>query len=169
VTGSIGVIFAGLNLSGLLEKLGVANQTLTAGDFKDAGSPLRPMRAEERAWLEGVLDDLFERFVAVVDEGRPDLTRSEVEALADGRIFSASQALEAGLVDALGDLPAAVEEARTRAGLEEARVVVYHRPNERAENLFSMAPAAPEPESALPLPPGLSQPAFLYLWWPGGP
>jgi hypothetical protein len=61
-----------------------------------------------------------------------------------------------------------VEEARRRAGLEEARVVVYHRPNERAESLFSMAPSAPQPESALPLPAGLAQPAFLYLWWPGG-
>jgi len=169
VTGSIGVIFAGVNLSGLLDKIGVEDQTLTSGAFKDAGSPLRPMRPEERAQLQTVVDDLYGRFVEVVDRGRPSLSEAEVRALADGRIYSGPQALAAGLVDALGDLPDAVEETKARAGLEEARVVVYHRPGERPENLFSMQapPASMGGGTALERVTGQLGPGFLYLWWPG--
>jgi signal peptide peptidase SppA len=69
VTGSIGVLFAGLNFSGLMEKLGVSNQNLTGGEYKDAGSPFRPMRSEERAQLQSVIDDFHARFREVVDGG----------------------------------------------------------------------------------------------------
>lgn len=167
VTGSIGVVFAGINVSGTLDKIGARDQTLVTGPFKDAGSPLRPMRPEERAQLGSVLDDLFGRFLDVVEAGRPELERARIEALADGRIYSAHQAHEAGLVDAIGDLEESVEDARRLAGVEEASVVVYHRPGELPENLFSAGPApVPPPRTALEtlLGPG---PAFLYLWTPG--
>ncbi len=171
ITGSIGVIFAGLNLAGLLDKVGVENQTMVTGSFKDAGSPLRRMNDAERAQLESVIDDLFDRFLTVVDEGRPGLDRARVEELADGRIYSAAQALDAGLVDSIGDLPSAVDLARERAGLEEAQVIVYGRENDRRNNLFSaVAPVQPEagmlgrsPADALA---ELARPAFLYLWSP---
>ena len=61
VTGSIGVIVTGLNVSALMERFGIEDQTLKSGEFKDAGSPLRPMRAEERAQLQSVLDDFHGR------------------------------------------------------------------------------------------------------------
>jgi protease-4 len=166
VTGSIGVIVFGLNFSGLMERYGVANQTLTTGSFKDAGSPLRPMRAEERAQLESVAHDLFASFLDVVEQGRPKLSRARIEELADGRVYSASQALAAGLIDAIGDLPEAVEAAKRAAEIEgDARVVVYHRPGEEPENLFwARAPAQPEAQVLDVRQPG---PAFLYLWSPG--
>lgn len=168
VTGSIGVIIAGLNFSGLMERFGVANQTITTGSFKDAGSPLRPMRPEERAQLEGVARDLFASFLDVVQAGRPELARSRIEELADGRIYSASQALELGLIDALGDLPEAVEATKTAAGIQgDARVVVYHRPGEEPENLFWARAPAPPAAQALDWT-QLPDPAFLYLWAPGG-
>jgi protease-4 len=166
VTGSIGVIIGGVNLSGLMERFGVANQTITTGPYKDAGSPLRPMRPEERAQLESVARDLFDSFLDVVEAGRPKLGRARIEELADGRIYSAQQALEAGLVDTLGDLPEAVEAAKRAAGIEgEARVVVYHRPGEEPENLFwaaasTLPTAQPLDWSQLP------DPTFLYLWMP---
>jgi protease-4 len=167
VTGSIGVIVFGLNLSGLMERYGVANQTLTTGSFKDAGSPLRPMRPEERAQLQSVASDLFVSFLDAVEKGRPKLTRARIEELADGRVYSAGQALAAGLIDAVGDLPEAVEAAKGAAGIEgDARVVVYHRPGEEPENLFwARAPAQPEAQ-ALDVR-QLPGPAFLYLWSPG--
>jgi protease-4 len=167
VTGSIGVIIPGLNLSGLMERFGVANQTITTGAFKDAGSPLRPMLPEERAQLEGVARDLFASFLDVVQAGRPKLARERIEQLADGRVYSASQALEAGLIDAIGDLPEAVEATKRAAQVEgDARVVVYHRPGERPENMFwartlvRPAAAALEREAS-------AEGAFLYLWTPG--
>jgi protease-4 len=166
VTGSIGVIIAGINFSGLMERFGVANQTITTGPFKDAGSPLRPMRPEERAQLESVASDLFDSFLDVVEAGRPKLTRARIEELADGRVYSAGQALALGLVDGLGDLPEAVDATKEAARIQgDARVIVYHRPGEIPENLFwagsSLSPAAQPFDWA-----SLPDPAFLYLWTP---
>jgi protease-4 len=170
VTGSIGVIFVGVNVSGLMEKLGVADQTLTAGDQKDAGSWLRPMKPGERAHLQAVLDDMHARFKQIVLAGRPQLDAARVETLADGRIFSADQALHNGLVDGLGDLEEAVAVTERRAGLTSSRVVIYHRPREYRQNLYSRAPVVPRVvrlELAPSLP--LARPGFLYLWAPGLP
>jgi protease-4 len=173
ITGSIGVILFGLNVSGLMEKVGVGDQTVTTGAFKDAGSPFRPMRPEERAQLESVTDDLFQGFLDVVDEGRPGLDRAAVEKLADGRIYSARQALDVGLIDAIGDLPSAVDVLKARAGIsDDARVVAYHRSGRPPTNLFAVAspPQVPSWSSASDLDAWLSRlggPAFLYLWHPG--
>ena len=170
VTGSIGVIFSGLSLAGLMEKIGVEDQTLTSGPFKDAGSPLRRMTPAEHAQLQSVIDDLFAGFVEVVRRGRPALAAEAVTRLADGRIYSARQAKEAGLVDDLGYLPEAVDELKRRIGAAETRVVVYHRPREWRENLYS-ASAAPEPrllrDDSSRLAVALGGPTFLYLWSPG--
>jgi len=170
VTGSIGVIFVGVNVSGLMQKLGVTDQTLTAGAQKDAGSWLRPMKPAERAHLQSVLDDMHERFKQTVAAGRHGLDRSRIDELADGRIYSASQAKANGLVDGLGDLEESVAVAQRRAGLASARVVIYHRPREYRQNLYTQAPAVPKVmrlELAPSLP--LARPGFLYLWAPGLP
>ena len=148
VTGSIGVIFVGVNLSGLMQKIGVADQTLTAGAQKDAGSWLRPMQPAERAHLQAVLDDMHDRFKKIVVAGRPRLDAQRVDALADGRIYSADQALANGLVDGLGDLEQAVAATQRRAGLASARVVIYHRPREYRQNLYTQAPAIPQVAAA---------------------
>jgi protease-4 len=168
VTGSIGVIFSGFNLAGLMEKLGVENQTITSGSFKDAGTMLRRMRPEERAQLQSVIDDLYARFVEVVKAGRTKLTVEQIRALADGRIFSATQAVQAGLVDEIGSLDASLRRARELAGLSSARIVTYHRPREYTNNYSSRAPHRREAlldlwPSSLPV----QGPAFLYLWAPG--
>jgi protease-4 len=169
VTGSIGVIFAGLNLSGLMQKIGVENQTITSGAFKDTGSPLRPMRAEERAQIQSVIDDMYARFLAVVRSGRPRLSPEEISRLADGRIYSADQALENGLVDRVGSIEDAIAAVRTQAGLSDARVVTYHRPREYRKNLYTAQLPADVPDLGWSRPwPRLPQPAFLYLWAPTG-
>jgi protease-4 len=168
VTGSIGVIFAGVNLVGLMEKLGIENQTLTTAPYKDAGSPLRRLTPAERTQLQSVLDDLHARFRAVVEAGRPGLPPHRVADLADGRIYSATQALSNGLIDGITDLPGAISEARRRAGLEEARVIVYHRHGAGRQNLYTQAPGpAPSWLSPVSLLGPMPRPTFLYLWWPG--
>ena len=168
VTGSIGVIFVDLNIAGLLEKVGVQDETITSGPFKDAGSPFRPVRPDEREQLRSVLVDMYDQFVQVVDRGRPELDVARIRELADGRIYSARQARAAGLIDAIGDLPSAVDSAREIAGISgPSRLIVYHRGGPPPENLFSAAlPTRPEPAirswaDALP------QPGFFYLWSPG--
>jgi protease IV len=168
VTGSIGVIFSGFNIAGLMEKFGVENQTITSGKFKDAGSMLRRMRPEERAQLQTVIDDLYARFVEVVQAGRKNLSAEQIRALADGRIFSATQAKQAGLVDEIGSLDSSVKRARELAGLSSASVVTYHRPREYTNNYYTRAPQHREPLVDLwPARLPVSGPAFLYLWAPG--
>jgi protease-4 len=170
VTGSIGVIFLGVNVAGLMQKIGVADQTLTAGDQKDAGSWLRPMKPAEREHLQAVLDDMHDRFKQIVVAGRPRLDAKRVDALADGRIFSADQALAYGLVDGLGDLEQAVSVAQRRAGIQTSRVVIYHRPREYRQNLYTRAPTPPHLLRLEIAPSGsLARPGFLYLWAPGQP
>ena len=168
VTGSIGVIFVSVNVSGLMEKLGLANQTITTGPYKDMGSPLRPMTPEDRALMQGVLNDLYQRFVQVVAAGRPQLPAAHVAELADGRIYSATQAQANGLVDGIADLPGTIDEVRRRAGLDEVRVVAYHRKREWRENLYTLPPSV-ETLTATPtaLLDWLHTPTFAYLWWPG--
>jgi protease-4 len=178
VTGSIGVIFTSVSVAGLMEKLGVEDQTITAGRYKDAGSPLRRLEPEERAQIQAIVDDLHDRFRSVVVRGRPGLTESQVAELADGRIYSASQALERGLVDRIGTLEEAVEALESELGVDRSRVVAYHRPREIRRNLYTRGPVRgprieapvgalwPAPPTAGGLERMLSRPAFLYLWWP---
>jgi len=170
VTGSIGVVYSGLSVAGLMERWGVEDQTLKSGAFKDAGSPWRRMRPDERAHLQSVIDDLHARFVEVLRAGRPSLDAAAAARLADGRIYSARQAKEAGLVDDVGYLPDAVKALEQRAGLASSRVVAYRRPREASENLYSEA-RGPAPQAGLagaaPLRELAPQPGFLYLWAPG--
>lgn len=168
ITGSIGVIMPGFNVSGLMERFGVADQSLTSGAFKDSGSSLRPMRQDERAQLQSVIDDLHDRFVDVVDKGRPDLDRSSVEKLSDGRIFSARQALAVGLVDEIGHLGDAIERARQLSGFSHAKVIAYREAGKPVNNIYSdISSAAPAPVQFNVLSIGANKmPAGFYYLWP---
>ena len=169
VTGSIGVILVNLNVEGLLGKIGVRNETFKAGEHKDLLSPLRGATPEERRIVQAILDALHARFVAVVREARPTLDTGRLAELTDGRIFDASQALAAGLVDRIGGLRDAIDVAKRAAGLEAARVVMYRRPDERRENIYSRA-GGPAQVNLLPVDLGAlagGGPRFMYLWSPG--
>ena len=140
VTGSIGVIAMHVSLAGLLEKIGVKVTALKAGDRKDMASPFRPLEEEDRKLLQGLIDQAHARFVSVVVEGRKGrLSSEQVKVLADGRIFTASQALDAKLIDRVGYLEDAVEEARALAGVKEVRWVMYSRRPQKVENPYSEA------------------------------
>ena len=185
VTGSIGVIFTSVNFVGLMEKIGVEDQTITGGEFKDVGSPFRRLTAEERGQLQSIVDDLHARFREIVARGRPKLTAEQVTALANGRIYSAPQALANGLVDRMGTIEEAVGLIEGRLGLPYSRVVAYHRPSEQRRNLYARAMPglpvramsampngstgliSPEQLAALGLRDLLGRPGFHYLWWPG--
>jgi protease-4 len=118
LTGSIGVIMQFIKMEGLYEKVGLEQQVVKSGRFKDTGSPVRDLTAEERALLQATIDDVHNQFVNAIFEGRQEhLTREEIVALADGRIFSGQQALEHKLVDRLGNLPDAIELAGTLGGI----------------------------------------------------
>jgi protease-4 len=115
ITGSIGAIMEVPYLAPLAEKVGVSQEIVKSGRFKDTGHPLRPLSADERALLQGMVDDVLGQFVDAVAKGRA-MDPGRVRELADGRIYSGAQALAAGLVDELGGLEAATRVAWTQAG-----------------------------------------------------
>jgi protease IV len=123
LTGSIGVIMELANVKGLLEKVGVQSVVIKSGRYKDMASPFRAMSDEDRALLQGVLDDVHTQFIEAVATGRA-LQIEQVRTLADGRIFTGRQAKSVSLVDELGDLQEAVTLAARLVGIAgEPRVV----------------------------------------------
>ena len=168
VTGSIGVIMFSLNAEGLMQKVGLSAGAIKSGERKDMGSPFRTLTDEERKIFQGVIDNLYAQFVAKLVAGRrlpPETARS----VADGRIYTAQQALALNLVDRVGYMPDAIDAARRAAGVGEARVVVYRRPRDyRATYYASAQAAAPGPDVPLLELATLlgAGPRFLYLWWP---
>jgi protease IV len=139
VTGSIGVIMPGLSIEGLMDKYGVADQTITSGPYKDTGSLFRDMRPDERKYMQSVIDDMYARFTSVVAQGRPQLDAAKIKQLADGRVYSANQALAAGLVDEIGYIDDAVDQLEKKLGAEDSRLIVYHRSNSTQDNVYSRA------------------------------
>jgi protease-4 len=127
LTGSIGVIMETANVEGLLQKIGVEGVIIKSGKYKDVGSPLRKMSADERGLLQAVMDDVHKQFIEAVAEGR-SLELRAAQALADGRVFTGRQAKEAKLVDELGDLEDAIQLAAEVVGIEwEPKVVEPRR------------------------------------------
>lgn len=117
ITASIGVILKLSNIESLMDKIGIKSYTLKTGKYKDSGSPLRKFSPEDRAMLQAVIDNTHEQFVQAVASGRK-LPVAEVRKIADGRILSGEQAKALKLVDRLGTLQDAIEEAGKQAGIK---------------------------------------------------
>lgn len=173
VTGSIGVIMQMMDFSSTMAKLGISADAIKSGPNKDAGSPFRKMKPEERKIFQGLVDNFYNQFVDVVAEGRPELSREQIVKLADGRVYTASQALDAGLVDSVGTLKNAIEAAKMRAGIKAAHTVRYLRPLEWAPNVYAQSPTASGPQNLNVFNINMpfywtKQPTFMYIWHPEG-
>jgi protease-4 len=133
------------------------------------GSPFKPLDPEARAVMQGMIDEYYARFVAVVKAGRPTLTDpATIKTATDGRVFSGHQALAMGLVDRLGSLEDAIALAREKSGSPDAKVVMYKRPFGFSGSIYANS-STPEPKSnvmTLQLPDtGMILPrGFYYLW-----
>jgi len=164
ITGSVGVIFGHFVLQKLLEeKLGIEPHIITAGEKKDWPSLFEPFTDEQREYLkERLINPAYERFIQVVDKGRPSLTLAGVRRLADGSIYGAQEALDEKLIDKIGYLDEAIEMVMLMAGLEEAQVVEYRKPFSLASLLGARS------KSILKIDRNtlyeLSSPQLFYLW-----
>jgi len=128
VTGSIGILGGKFITKGLNEKLGINRETVKLYPHADIFSPDRPFDEEEAALMQRMMDEGYAEFVGRVAEGR-GMTFDEVDSVARGRIWSGPDGVEAGLVDEVGGLMDALEEARRMAGLpEDCKVVIYPKP-----------------------------------------
>jgi len=117
VTGSIGVILQTTDVTGLLEKLGISTEALKSGPLKAVPSPLEPLTPEARAATMSVIDDVFQMFLGLVVERR-HLDRAQALKLADGRVFTGRQAVEAGLIDEIGGETEAVNWMAAAFGID---------------------------------------------------
>lgn len=170
VIGSIGVIFNTFNLEGTMAKLGVRSEAIKSGPFKDMGSPFNALKPAERAVMQGMVDEYFARFKAVIAENRPIRDEQAMELATDGRIFSGQQAVELGLADAVGQLDDAIDLARDMADAKGAKVVMYKRPYGYSGSIYADA-SAPRPQAnvmtlSFPGSAALLPSGFYYLWEP---
>ena len=129
-TGSIGVTIGTLyDISELLEKYGVRTVTITAGSNKAMGSIVQPLTAEQQAIFQSLVDDAYDQFTGIVSEER-GIDIAEVKKLADGRIYTAKQACELGLVDRIGTINDALSDMSEKYGLQDCEVIdVVYRNN----------------------------------------
>lgn len=169
VTGSIGVIFQTVSVAGTMEKIGVSAVAIKSGQLKDMASPLTRLRPKARQVLTGIVMDFYDRFLQVVEDGRGNLSRDQIVPLADGRVYTASQALEQGLIDRIGYPTDAVAWAKELAHVQRAKTVIYHRDINYTPNIYAGAQAQSNASLIdLKLPEWLRAqgPQFLYLWQP---
>ncbi len=153
ITGSIGVIMNSWNYRHLMDKVGVAPETFKSGKYKDMLSGSREpdqITPEERAMVQGLIDETFARFKTVVQEGREQANEKNKETkdkgrllspdwqdYADGRVLSGTEAYKLGFVDELGGFDDAIKRAEGLAGISNANVVEYQQRYELSD-LFRM-------------------------------
>lgn len=159
VTGSIGVLMQSYNVRGLAERVGVKDVTFKSGPNKDLLNPFGDVTLEQSAMLQGIIDNMHNRFKKLVAEGRK-ISLEDVQGLADGRIFTADTALGLGLIDNIGYWQDAVE--KTAQLLQVGNIKIY-----RYEEEFSFSDFLRSAQSWSPVTEfrnKLSGARLLYLW-----
>ena len=139
LTGSIGVVGGKFALEGTLEKLGINVETVADGAMAEMNSPFSPFSDETRTRVQEQIDATYETFLQRVADGR-EMSRDDVHAIAQGRVWTGRQAKDRGLVDELGGLMRALELAKEQAGIDadqEVTVVPFPRPRTFFEALDS--------------------------------
>jgi len=128
ITGSIGVITEITDISGLYEKLGLKSETYISGPQKDMFSPTRERTSEEKAILQSLVEDAYSVFIERVGQAR-NLDEKTVKSMADGRVYSGTQALELQLVDKVGNYDDAVSEIESLVGTTDVSIIEYGESN----------------------------------------
>ena len=172
ITGSVGVIFMGFSIEGLMHKVGVKSQPVISGDKKDIGSPFRDMSEDEKELIQGIVNQHFERFMDIIKKGRPQMSPSDLKVVSDARILTAKQALELHMVDQIGYFSDALSNAARLGKISGIpRVVKYQRPYEYIGDIYSHSNQAnASVKNVFGLNPRradfIPKAAFMYIWIP---
>ncbi|MDP8980831.1 MAG: signal peptide peptidase SppA [Acidobacteriota bacterium] len=146
LTGSIGVIFAKINLKGLYDKIGIVKQPLSRGKMAELDSDYEPLSPAEQAKLRDHVDQIYQGFLKRVADGRHKQV-ADIEPLAQGRVWLGAEAKGNGLVDELGGLDKAVELIRKKAGMSATeKITLVPFPQKRS--LFEMLLSSRSDENA---------------------
>ena len=135
IVGSIGVIAQWINYEELMKWAKLKDITLKAGEFKDTGSPMRDMTPAERAYMQGLIDDMHVQFIHSVANGR-HLKDDDVRVLANGKVWTGEQAVPLKLVDQIGDFRAAVEDTAKSVGIKGEPTLVH--PEKERKSLLDL-------------------------------
>jgi protease IV len=167
LTGSIGVIMESLNYSDAFGKVGLASVTFASGKFKDTMSGGRPMRDDEKAYIQGLVMQMYDKFVGIVSEAR-GISVADLKAnIADGRVFTGVEAKKLKLVDQLGYIEDAYALARQLGNAPDAMVVKYQRRSSLGEIFGALGESSvPKQTLKVDLSGGLLmrlQPGQMYL------
>ncbi len=171
ITGSIGVLFLRPNIDALIGKIGLTVDVSKSGEQKDMGSPFREPTADEERLFQELTDRMGRRFMDLVQRHR-DIDEGNLAAISSARIFMANEAKGLGLVDEVGYLRDAVDEAIALAGLPKSARLIAYRRTEIAEDTVYNSPGAGRPtgRALIDLGPvammGNLMPGFYYLWLP---
>jgi protease-4 len=177
LTGNIGVLMPRFNVSKLADKWGIEDNSMhsTGADFKTAGSPFKEDTPQEHQYIQNLIDQAFTQFKSVVTAGRAGKLNGTIDQIANGKVYSAADALKLGLVDQIGYLDDATAKAAQLAGLTHPTVVKFQRHSTlldllSADNRLGSARAAAH-ESAVNVQvdggavlDALTTPRMLYLW-----
>lgn len=165
VTGSIGVIAEWVNYGNLLKWAQMQTEVIKSGEMKDVGSPTREITAKERAYLQGLINQMFGQFVNAVAAGRKELTRERIIELADGRVYTGEEALRQRLIDGLGNYDAALKKTAELVGIKgEPHVVTPPKPRRGSIlDLLTMTDVGEILSGNRLQPPGAAL-QFEYLW-----
>ena len=169
VAAVVGVILNLYNMKDAMAYFNIESAAIKSGKFADLGSPVAPIPEEGRDILQKVSDELHHRFQEAVAQGRPQHDPRRKEDF-DGRVFTASQALERRLIDSVGYVDDAIATARALGGCPSASVVMLHRSNDPARSPYATTTNSPIQGGLFPMSiPGMDRsqlPTFLYLWQP---
>jgi protease-4 len=162
-TGSIGVIMQFTNVEGLTKKIGLDFFNLKAGRYKDVGSPFRPMTPEDKAYLQVLIDNIYQQFLNDVARNRK-IPLARLKVLAEGKVYTGEEAKQIGLVDDFGNLPDAIEKAGRLGGIKGKVEARY--PEKEGFSLLRLLLGQDTEDTlshlkALPYP----EPAFLPTWF----
>ncbi|MEN6475938.1 MAG: signal peptide peptidase SppA [Syntrophaceae bacterium] len=134
--GSVGVLLPSLSVEGLIDNLGIRDQTLTSGKYKGAGSVLRDMTPDDKAIYEDIIQDFYQDFISKVKARRP-VSEEDLKIIGDGRIMTARSGLKYHLIDEVGYYEAALKDVEAAAQVEDPTVVVYRRIGENSGGFYS--------------------------------
>jgi protease-4 len=161
VVGSIGVIAEWVNYGDLMRWAKLKPELLKVGKFKDTGDPTRELTPDERAYMQGLIDNMYGQFVQAVAEGRHSKVE-DIKPIADGRVWTGEQALGMHLIDGVGDFRAVVMETAKAVNISgEPSLVRAERPRKSLLDLLfgDVTPWLPSKEKLLD-----EQIGFYYLW-----
>jgi protease-4 len=161
IVGSIGVIAQWYNYGDLLHWAKLKDVTLKAGELKDAGNPARDMTPAERAYLQGLIDDMHGQFIHDVAQGR-NMKDDDLKPIANGRVWTGQQAMPLKLIDQLGDFQTAVDETAKSVGIKGEPTLVRPEKEKRtlADILFGdISEFIPDRAKMMQ-----SNVGFYYLW-----